>query len=99
MVFVHLHKHQCTKLTPQALRYVFVGYASHQKGYQSYHPPMHQLFVTMKVIFHEDTTYFPEPAFHGEYQKKIQTLDYDDNQNLVNLDLSGITLHYSGDDT
>ena len=53
----------------------------------------------MKVVFHEDRMYFLEPAFHGEYQKEIQTLDYDDNQDVVNLDLSGITLHYSGDDT
>ena len=31
--FVHLHKHQCTKLTSRALQCVFVGYALHQKKY------------------------------------------------------------------
>ena len=31
VVFVHLHKHRRKKLTPQALRCVFVDYAMHQK--------------------------------------------------------------------
>lgn len=34
VVFVHLHKHQRNKLEPRALRCVFLGYASHQKGYR-----------------------------------------------------------------
>ena len=67
VVFVHLHKHQCTKLTHQALRCVFIGYATHQKGYQCYHPSTHRLFVMMDVVFHEDTIYFSEPEFQGEY--------------------------------
>ena len=63
VVFVHLHKYQWTKLTPQALQCVFVGYATHQKGYECYHPPTHQFFVKMDVVFHEDTMYFFEPEF------------------------------------
>ena len=39
MAFVHLHKHQRTKLTSRALQCVFIGYALHKKGYRSYHPP------------------------------------------------------------
>ncbi|RVW68299.1 Retrovirus-related Pol polyprotein from transposon TNT 1-94 [Vitis vinifera] len=33
VAFVHLHKHQCTKLTSRVLQCVFVGYALHKKGY------------------------------------------------------------------
>ena len=33
VAFVHLHKHQHTKLTFHALQCVFVGYALHKKGY------------------------------------------------------------------
>lgn len=29
---VHLHKHQCDKLSPRAMRCFFLGYATHQKG-------------------------------------------------------------------
>ena len=72
VVFVHLHKQQ-NKLAPRALRCVFVGYAAHQKEYRCYHPPSKRLFVTMDVVFHEDTLYFsPEHKFYGKNnQKKI----------------------------
>ena len=39
VAFVHLHKHQRNKLSPRALRRVFLRYAAYQKGYQCYHPP------------------------------------------------------------
>ncbi|RVX00920.1 Retrovirus-related Pol polyprotein from transposon TNT 1-94 [Vitis vinifera] len=49
MAFVHLHKHQRTKLTSRALQCVFVGYALHKKGYRCYHPPTRRMFITMDV--------------------------------------------------
>ena len=58
VAFVHLHKHQCTKLTSHALQCVFVGYALHKKGYRCYHPPTRRMFITMDVVFHEDSMYF-----------------------------------------
>ncbi|KAK2986258.1 hypothetical protein RJ640_021827 [Escallonia rubra] len=79
VAFVHLHKHQRNKLSPPALRCVFVGYAAHQKGYRCYHPPTHKMFITLDVVFHEDLMYFStESELQGEHQKEIQTLDYDD---------------------
>ena len=39
VAFMHLHKHQRTKLTSRTLQCVFIGYALHKKGYQCYHPP------------------------------------------------------------
>ncbi|RVW18996.1 Retrovirus-related Pol polyprotein from transposon RE1 [Vitis vinifera] len=36
------------------------------------------MFVTMDVVFYEDSMYFSfESELQGEYQKEIQTLDYD----------------------
>ncbi|KAK3013785.1 hypothetical protein RJ639_010144 [Escallonia herrerae] len=79
VAFVHLHKHQRNKLSPRALRCVFVGYATHQKGYRCYHPPTRKMFITLDVVFHEDLMYFStESELQGEHQKEIQTLDYDD---------------------
>ncbi|RVW70134.1 Retrovirus-related Pol polyprotein from transposon TNT 1-94 [Vitis vinifera] len=49
VAFVHLHKHQRTKLTSHALQCVFVGYALHKKGYRCYHPPTRQMYITMDV--------------------------------------------------
>ncbi|RVX08628.1 Retrovirus-related Pol polyprotein from transposon TNT 1-94 [Vitis vinifera] len=78
MAFVHLHKRQRTKLTSHALQCVFVGYALHKKGYRCYHPPTRRMFITMDVVFHEDSMYFSSKSeLQGEYHKEIQTLDYD----------------------
>ncbi|KAL6315435.1 hypothetical protein AAG906_000550 [Vitis piasezkii] len=78
VAFVYLHKHQRTKLTSHALQCVFVGYALHKKGYRCYHPPTRQMYITMDVVFHEDSMYFSsEFELQEEYHKEIQTLDYD----------------------
>ena len=82
VAFVHLHKRQRNKLTPRALRCVFLGYAAYQKGYRCYHPPSKRMLVTMDVVFHEDSMYFSsEPELQGELQgehlEEVQALDYD----------------------
>ncbi|WJZ80142.1 hypothetical protein VitviT2T_000079 [Vitis vinifera] len=78
VAFVHLRKHQRTKLTSHALQCVFVGYALHKKGYRCYHPPTRQMYITMDVVFHKDSMYFSsESELQGEYHKEIQTIDYD----------------------
>ena len=125
VAFVHFHKRQRNKLTPRALRCVFLGYAAYQKGYRCYHPPSKQMFVTMDVVFHEDSMYFSfEPEFQGEHLEEVQALDYDflisiegelfepsnnlngnekecpelGNENVGELDLSGINLDHGGDE-
>ena len=65
------------------------------------------MFITMDVVFHEDSMYFSsESELQGEYHKEIQTLDYDYhiseedesgqsklvNQEAGKLDMSGTTL-------
>ena len=76
--FVHLHKRQCNKLTPRALPCVFLGYAAYQKGYLCYHPLRKRMFVTMDIVFHEDSMYFSsEPELKGQHLEEVQALDYD----------------------
>ncbi|KAL6342501.1 hypothetical protein AAG906_012094 [Vitis piasezkii] len=70
-------RNQRTKLTSHALQCVFVGYALHKKGYRCYHPPTRQMYITMDVVFHEDSMYFSSESNLWEYHKEIQTLDYD----------------------
>ena len=56
----------------------FLGYASYQKGYRCYHPPSKRMFVTMDVVFHEESMYFSsEPELQGEHLEEVQALDYD----------------------
>ena len=83
------------------------------------------MFVTMDVVFHEDSMYFSfEPELQGEHLEEVQALDYDflisiegelsepsnnmngnekerlelGNENVGELDLSGINLDHSGDE-
>lgn len=89
--YVHLPKHQLNKLMPQALKCVFVGYALHKKGYRCYHPPTKRMFITVDVVFHEETMYFSKSDFQGEFIQEIHTLvdKVDDNAvetSIVDLD-------------
>ena len=68
---VHLHKRQRNKLTPRALQCVFVGYVAYQKGYRCYHPPSKRMFVTMDVVFHEDSMYFSSEPDQGEHLEEV----------------------------
>ena len=78
VAFAHLHKRQRNKLTPRALRCVFLGHVAYQKGYRCYHPPSKRMFVTMDVVFHEDSMYFSsEPELQGEHLEEVKALEYD----------------------
>ena len=78
VAFVHLHKHQRDKLSPRALRCVFLGYATHQKGYRCFYPPTQRMFVTVDVVFHEESMYFSnETKLQGEDLKNILSLNYE----------------------
>ena len=68
VAFVHLPKHQRSKLDARAVKCVLVGYGGHQKRYQCYHPPTKKYYVTMDVTFFEDMSYFTssDTAFSGE---------------------------------
>ena len=62
VAYVHLYKNQRTKLDTRALKCVFVGYGSQQKGYKCYHPPSQKFYVTMDVTFSENSCYFLPPV-------------------------------------
>lgn len=71
VAYVHLHKNQRTKLDPCAVRCIFLGYATHKKGYRCYDPATRRLYTTMDVTFLESETFFPKQATHSSLQGEI----------------------------
>ncbi|KAJ7969169.1 Retrovirus-related Pol polyprotein from transposon TNT 1-94 [Quillaja saponaria] len=71
VAYVHLHKNQRTKLDPCAMRCIFLGYATHQKGYRCYDPTTRHLYTTMDVTFLESETFFPKQVIHSSLQGEI----------------------------
>jgi len=87
VVFVHLPKHQRTKLDPCAIRCLFLGYAIHQKGYRCYDPAQNRTYVTMDVTFLETKSFFPSPVPTSPRQGEIQG----DEPNWLKFDWPGFT--------
>ncbi|CAL8092463.1 unnamed protein product [Prunus armeniaca] len=88
VAFVHLHKNQRSKLDPCALCCVFVGYATHQKGYRCYHPPTRRTYVTLDVTFLESELFFHDPSSNSTLQGEIRS----EEQNWSNLENEEILL-------
>ncbi|CAL9026883.1 unnamed protein product, partial [Prunus brigantina] len=53
VAYVHVYSHQRSKLDPCALRCVFIGYSSTQKGYKCYHPPTQKSLGLENDVFED----------------------------------------------
>jgi hypothetical protein len=56
--FVKDHRPMVSKLDPQAIKCIFVGYASTQKGFKCWDHIGRRLFVNMDVTFREEEPYY-----------------------------------------
>ena len=62
VAFVQDHSPSLSKLSPRALKGVFVGYSRTQKGYRLYFPYTHRYMTSADVTFHEDSPFFSPPS-------------------------------------
>ena len=58
--FVRDHRPSVGKLDPRAVKCIFVGYSSVQKGYKCWSPSERRLFVSMDVTFRESEPFYGE---------------------------------------
>ena len=64
--FVHVHSNERRKLDPRAVKCVFLGYSTTQKGYKCFHPLSKKFYVSRDVTFNERESYFGQPHLQGE---------------------------------
>ena len=55
VVFIHTHKMPFGKLFARAIRGIFVGFYTTQKGYCCYDPTSKRIFITKDIVFEENT--------------------------------------------
>ena len=86
MSFVHAHNPNKGKLDLIAVKYIFVGYSSTQKGYKCYHPLSKNSFVSTNVTFNDCESYFPAPYLQGE-----NSIKEDKDQDSYLIDPSAVS--------
>jgi len=58
--FVRDHRPTVRKLDPQAVKCIFIGYSSGQKGYKCWSPSLRRTFVSVDVTFRESVPFYGE---------------------------------------
>jgi len=76
--FVRDHRPSVGKLDPQAVKCIFVGYSSTQKGYKCWDPIGKRLFVSMDVTFRESEPYYTQPGDLDPLLEEFSSVTEDD---------------------
>ena len=78
--FIKEHRLVVSKLDPQAVKCIFVGYASTQKGYKCWDPIGRRLFVSMGVTFHEEEPYYTTKGDLDQFLEDFSPVNISDRR-------------------
>ena len=68
--------HNRSKLDPMAIKCIFIGYSSNQKGYKCYSPITRHFYNSMDVTFFEQEPFYTKTNIQGgNFSKEYQLWD------------------------
>jgi hypothetical protein len=78
--FVKDYRPLVGKLDPQAVKCIFVGYSSTQKGYKCWEPVGRKLFVSMDVTFQEFEPYYVKKGDLDQFLEEFSSVNESDSR-------------------
>ena len=89
IAFVHVYSQHRDKLHPRAIKCVFLGYSSTQKGYKCHNPSTRKCYIFADVTFIENKPFFPKSSLKGE----ISMMEDSPCESFEPLDLPHVSTH------